>query len=110
MALSLLAIASGNVLAKDQLPSWNDGPAKTAIVEFVTAVTGKKGPDYVESAERARGWNQARVNKSGEISEHFRESCVKSGKYSYPVTLDCWKKSFNAAYTSIHLINFVVLS
>ena len=35
MALSLLAIASGNVLAKDQLPSWNEGAAKTAIVEFV---------------------------------------------------------------------------
>jgi len=52
MALSLLAIASGNVLAKDQLPSWNEGAAKTAIVEFVAAVTNQNGPDYVEPAER----------------------------------------------------------
>jgi hypothetical protein len=50
--------------------------------------------------ERAREWNQARVNKSGEIAEHFRESCVKSGKYSYPVTLDFWKKGFNAVCNS----------
>jgi hypothetical protein len=28
---------------------------------------------------------QARVNKSGEISEHFGESCVKSEEYGYPV-------------------------
>ena len=52
MALTLLAFASGNVLAKDQLPSWNEGAAKTAIVEFVTGVTNKNGPDYVEPAER----------------------------------------------------------
>jgi phosphoserine phosphatase len=52
LAFSLLAITSGNVLAKDQLPSWNDGPVKTAIVDFIAAVTDKNGPDYVEPAER----------------------------------------------------------
>ncbi len=52
MALSLLAIASGNVLAQDQLPSWNEGAAKTAIVDFVAAITDRNGPDYVEPAER----------------------------------------------------------
>ena len=52
MAFALLALASGNVLAKDQLPSWNDGTAKTAILEFVEAVTDQNGPDYVEPAER----------------------------------------------------------
>jgi phosphoglycolate phosphatase-like HAD superfamily hydrolase len=52
MAFSLLTIASGNAFAKDQLPSWNDGPVKTAIIEFVAAVTDKNGPDYVEPAER----------------------------------------------------------
>jgi len=26
MTFSLLLIASGSVLAKDQLPSWNEGP------------------------------------------------------------------------------------
>jgi phosphoglycolate phosphatase-like HAD superfamily hydrolase len=38
--------------AQDLLPSWNDGPAKKAILEFVAAVTDEKGKDYVESADR----------------------------------------------------------
>jgi phosphoglycolate phosphatase-like HAD superfamily hydrolase len=38
--------------AGDPLPSWNDGAAKTAILEFVAAVTNEKGNDYVEPAER----------------------------------------------------------
>jgi phosphoglycolate phosphatase-like HAD superfamily hydrolase len=38
--------------AQDSLPSWNDGPAKNAILEFVAAVTDEKGKDYVESADR----------------------------------------------------------
>ena len=36
----------------DPLPSWNDGPAKQAIVTFVAAVTEKVGTDYVPPAER----------------------------------------------------------
>jgi len=39
-------------VAQDLLPSWNDGPAKKAILEFVTAVTDEKGKDYVELADR----------------------------------------------------------
>jgi phosphoserine phosphatase len=39
--------------AADPLPSWNDGSTKTAILEFVAAVTDKEGgTDYVEPAER----------------------------------------------------------
>jgi len=38
--------------AKEPLASWNDGPAKTAILEFVAAVTDEKGKDYVEPADR----------------------------------------------------------
>ena len=36
----------------DSLPSWNSGPAKTAIVQFVKDVTKKGGPDFVPPAER----------------------------------------------------------
>jgi phosphoglycolate phosphatase-like HAD superfamily hydrolase len=36
----------------DDLPSWADGAAKTAIVDFVDAVTDAAGPDFVPSAER----------------------------------------------------------
>jgi phosphoglycolate phosphatase-like HAD superfamily hydrolase len=38
--------------AQDLLPSWNDGPTKKAILEFVAAVTDEKGKDYVEPADR----------------------------------------------------------
>ena len=38
--------------AQELLPSWNEGPAKKAILEFVAAVTDEKGKDYVEPAER----------------------------------------------------------
>ncbi len=36
----------------DPLPSWHDGPAKTAIQAFVTAVTRESGPDFVPPSER----------------------------------------------------------
>ena len=31
----------------DPLPSWNDSAAKQAILDFVTRVTKKGGPDFV---------------------------------------------------------------
>ncbi|WP_457095731.1 HAD family hydrolase [Lysobacter sp. P5_B9] len=34
------------------LPSWNDGPSKQAIFDFVTRVTREGGPDYVAPPER----------------------------------------------------------
>jgi phosphoserine phosphatase len=39
-------------IAQNMLPSWNDGPAKSSIVGFVTAVTTEGGPDYVAPADR----------------------------------------------------------
>lgn len=38
--------------AAELLPSWNDGPSKKAIVEFVGKVTQAGGVDYVPPAER----------------------------------------------------------
>jgi len=38
--------------AADPLPSWNEGPAKKSILEFVAAVTDKNGKDYVAPTER----------------------------------------------------------
>ena len=34
------------------LPSWNDGAAKSAILDFVARVTKEGGPDFVPPAER----------------------------------------------------------
>jgi phosphoserine phosphatase len=38
--------------AADPLPSWNEGSAKIAILNFVANVTNESNPDYVEPAER----------------------------------------------------------
>jgi phosphoglycolate phosphatase-like HAD superfamily hydrolase len=36
----------------DPLPSWNDGPTKQSIIDYVTRVTKEGGPDYVASRDR----------------------------------------------------------
>ena len=49
----LLSFATATqALSLDPLPSWNSGPAKSAIVKFVKEVTKKGGPDFVPAAER----------------------------------------------------------
>jgi len=48
--LSFAAVAQAR--STDPLPSWNSGPAKSAIVQFVKDITKKGGPDFVPPAER----------------------------------------------------------
>ncbi|MHC4180119.1 MAG: HAD family hydrolase [Planctomycetota bacterium] len=51
--LATLAQCSGShCWAAEPLPSWNDGPAKDAIVHFVERVTTKSSADYVPPADR----------------------------------------------------------
>jgi phosphoglycolate phosphatase-like HAD superfamily hydrolase len=40
------------MLVTTPLPSWNDGAAKSAILDFVARVTREGGPDYVPPPER----------------------------------------------------------
>jgi phosphoglycolate phosphatase-like HAD superfamily hydrolase len=40
------------------LESWNDGPARKAIVEFVRATTEQSSPDFVPAAERIATFDQ----------------------------------------------------
>ena len=42
----------------DPLPSWNDGPAKQAIVKFVHATTDAASPNFVPVAERIATFDQ----------------------------------------------------
>jgi phosphoglycolate phosphatase-like HAD superfamily hydrolase len=50
---SLFAVATvAAAWAEDPLPSWNDGPSKTAIVEFVQRVTTEGSPDFMRAGER----------------------------------------------------------
>jgi hypothetical protein len=54
-AAALLALGANCTTAqaaRDPLPSWNDGPAKQAIVDFVRATTDKGSPKFVPPAER----------------------------------------------------------
>jgi phosphoglycolate phosphatase-like HAD superfamily hydrolase len=51
-ALPLLLLLSLPALAADPLPSWNEGPSKKQIIEFVQAVTAEGSKDYVTPAER----------------------------------------------------------
>jgi len=39
-------------VAKEPLPSWNDGPSKHAILDFVKRVTTPGGPEFVPEPER----------------------------------------------------------
>src|SRR5436853_4989750 len=59
--LVLLAIVIAGirtVYAQDPLPSWNDGPAKQAIVDFVRATTEIGGAKFVPPEERIATFDQ----------------------------------------------------
>jgi phosphoglycolate phosphatase-like HAD superfamily hydrolase len=57
--LILLALASGHALAQiDPLPSWNDGAAKNAIVDFVETTTTQGSSKFVPPEERIATFDQ----------------------------------------------------
>ena len=58
-ALWALLVVSVRVYAQtDPLPSWNDGPAKQAIVAFVQATTDPSSMKFVPAAERIATFDQ----------------------------------------------------
>jgi phosphoserine phosphatase len=60
-ALSLLFLAGQTFSRQDKtdpLPSWNDGTAKRAIIEFVRVTTDKAGPNYVPPERRVATFDQ----------------------------------------------------
>ncbi len=57
--LLLVALAGPTAArAQDPLPSWNDGPAKQAIVSFVHATTDQASPLLVPPAQRIATFDQ----------------------------------------------------
>jgi len=52
IAVFILAVLHAAVAVADILPSWNDGAARSRIVDFVSAVTKERGRDFVPAAER----------------------------------------------------------
>jgi phosphoserine phosphatase len=53
-----VCMASAGSRADDALASWNDGPAKKAIVEFVKATTDGSSPKFVAPHERVATFDQ----------------------------------------------------
>jgi phosphoglycolate phosphatase-like HAD superfamily hydrolase len=53
-----LTLAAQALAQTDPLPSWNDGAAKKAIVDFVQATTTQGGPSFVPPAERIATFDQ----------------------------------------------------
>src|SRR5580700_11155332 len=58
LALSFFLIGVAGAYARDPLPSWNDGPAKEAILSFVKETTEKSSPKYVEPKDRVATFDQ----------------------------------------------------
>jgi hypothetical protein len=60
-ALALvIALATGvrsQPPTSDPLPSWNEGQAKKAIVDFVGRVTKDGGPEFVARRRNGAGWS-----------------------------------------------------
>jgi hypothetical protein len=54
---ALLGLCAG-AAAADPLPSWNEGPAKRAIVAFIQTTTAPGGVGFVAPAERIATFDQ----------------------------------------------------
>jgi phosphoglycolate phosphatase-like HAD superfamily hydrolase len=52
LALFACGVEPAGAQATDPLPSWNDGPTKQAIIDYVMRVTKDGGPDYVAPKDR----------------------------------------------------------
>jgi hypothetical protein len=57
-AVVALGFVVTGVRAQDPLLSWNDGPAKQAILEFVKATTTQGGPQFVPPEARIATFDQ----------------------------------------------------
>lgn len=52
LAFIAATLMAAPLQAREALASWNDGPTRQAIVDFVARVTTTGGPDYVKPEER----------------------------------------------------------
>jgi phosphoserine phosphatase len=58
LGCALILLAAPSARADDPLPSWNDGPAKQAIVKFVQTTTDQASPRFVPPPERIATFDQ----------------------------------------------------
>lgn len=58
LILSVVLICKPDMAQTDPLPSWNDRPAKKAIIEFVNITTDTLNPKFVPVQERITAFDQ----------------------------------------------------
>src|SRR5262245_13369428 len=58
LSVVLLASPALGQYTRDPLPSWNEGAAKQAILDFVDKTTKEGGPDFVPYDERIAVFDQ----------------------------------------------------
>ena len=58
LAATAIGFAATVAYAQDPLPSWNDGPTKQAIIEFVKATTTEGSPQFVPAEARVAAFDQ----------------------------------------------------
>jgi len=58
LLLAIVIAGLTTAYAQDPLPSWNDGPAKQAIIDFVKATTETGGANFVAPEERVATFDQ----------------------------------------------------
>jgi phosphoglycolate phosphatase-like HAD superfamily hydrolase len=58
VAATLTVLSSSLARAEDPLGSWNDGPAKQAIIDFVKATTTQGSPQFVPTEARIATFDQ----------------------------------------------------
>ena len=58
LTFATTGLAQAPAQAQDPLPSWNEGPAKQAILDFVKSTTDPASPKFVPPEERLATFDQ----------------------------------------------------
>jgi phosphoserine phosphatase len=58
LIIAVFGLVGTSLAQRDPLPSWNDGPAKKAILAFVKETTEKSSSKYVEPGDRIATFDQ----------------------------------------------------
>ena len=58
LSAPLFSVSAQAQTTGDPLPSWNDGPTKQAIIEFVRATATQGSPSFLPPAERIAEFDQ----------------------------------------------------
>ena len=86
-------------LGAGPLPSWNDGPAKKAIVEFVKSTTEKGSPQFVAPEARIATFDQDGTQglpntRVGTFTQALHDEAKKKGWTVISMKND-WKTIFS---------------